>query len=387
MQNSAQPSPLGRKRVFDYVYSVVGGSLHAKRVLSLASAVLGCMASASMAVNAIGLALAGVNGLNSKHAIKQVDRFLSNKGIDIWSIFQLWVPFVVASRQDIVVALDWTDFDKDGHATIALNMVTRHGRATPLIWKTVPKEELKDQRNTFEDEVLQRLKETLPVGTSVTVIADRGFGDVKLYQFLASLGFGYVIRFRENIFVHDAKGESRQARDWIAPSGRAIALKGASLTAKKHAVGSVVVTRSKHMKDAWCLAVSDADMSASVAVATYGKRFSIEETFRDLKNPRFGMGLSESRVNSPLRRDRMIFIGTLGTALLTLLGAAGEATGLDMRYKANTSKKRTHSLYRQGTMYYDGMLTMRDEWLIPLIKKFDELLRDAAVTQEVFGFL
>jgi len=28
---------------------------------------------------------------------------------------------------------------------------TRHGRATPLLWLTVDKDELKDQRNDFED--------------------------------------------------------------------------------------------------------------------------------------------------------------------------------------------------------------------------------------------
>lgn len=387
MQSQTKPTPLGHKRILDYVSSVVGDSLHAKRVLSLAAATLGCMAAASMAVNAIGLALAQVNGLNSKHAIKQVDRLLSNQGIDVWAISELWVPFVIASRPDIVVALDWTDFDKDGHSTIALNMVTRHGRATPLIWKTILKDDLKNKRNLFEDEVLQRLKDVLPVGIGVTITADRGFGDVKLYQFLDSLGFGYVIRFRENIFVQNHKGEARQARDWVPKNGRAVALKSASLTAKKFAVGSVVVTRSRHMKDAWCLAVSDSTMSASVAVATYGKRFSIEESFRDLKNPRFGMGLSESRVNSPVRRDRMILVATLASALLTLLGAAGESTGLDMRYKANTSRKRTHSLYRQGTMYYDGMLTMRDEWLLPLLEKFDALLAETAVMREVFGYI
>jgi hypothetical protein len=36
----------------------------------------------------------------------------------------------VGSRSDIVVAMDWTDFDGDGQATLALNLVTEHGRAT-----------------------------------------------------------------------------------------------------------------------------------------------------------------------------------------------------------------------------------------------------------------
>jgi hypothetical protein len=35
---------------------------------------------------------------------------------------------MVGPRKDIVVAMDWTDFDADGQATLALKLVTRHGR-------------------------------------------------------------------------------------------------------------------------------------------------------------------------------------------------------------------------------------------------------------------
>ena len=47
--------------------------------------------------------------------------------------------------------MDWTAFDRDGQATLALNLVTGHGRATPLLWVTVWKEELSEQRNNFEE--------------------------------------------------------------------------------------------------------------------------------------------------------------------------------------------------------------------------------------------
>ena len=99
----------------------------------------------------------------------------------------------------------------DNQSTLALHLVTRHGRATPLLWLTVDKDELKDQRNDFEDLCLSRLKALLPEGA--TILADRGFGDVKLFKFLDSLGFQYVIRFRGNIHVRAADGETRLAAD------------------------------------------------------------------------------------------------------------------------------------------------------------------------------
>ncbi len=42
----------------------------------------------------------------------------------------------------------------------------------------------------------------------------------------------------------------------------------------------------------------------------------------------FGMGLSATRLGTPERRDRLLFISAVAPALLTLLGAAGEACGL-----------------------------------------------------------
>jgi hypothetical protein len=80
----------------------------------------------------------------SKHAIKQVDRLLSNPGIDTKELLSRWVPYIVGSRENIEVAMDWTDFDADNQATIMLCLITSHGRATPLVWLSVGKDTLKD---------------------------------------------------------------------------------------------------------------------------------------------------------------------------------------------------------------------------------------------------
>src|SRR3954470_21073710 len=117
--------------VRSFLDSVLSEDIHAKRVDSLANAALGVMTGASLAVAMIGRSLAQARGLLTKHAVKQVDRLLSNPGIEAWDIFATWVPEMVGSRTDIVVAMDWTDYDADGQATLALKLVTRHGRATP----------------------------------------------------------------------------------------------------------------------------------------------------------------------------------------------------------------------------------------------------------------
>src|SRR4051812_25544175 len=177
--------------VRSFLDSVLSEDVHAKRVSSLANAALGVMTGASLAVAIIGKSLAQARGLLTKHAVKQVDRLLSNPGIAAWDIFATWVPEMVGSRTDIVVALDWTDYAADGQATLALKLVTRHGRATPLVWLSVHKDELSDARNACEDAVLRRLAEVLPAGVTCTILADRGFADTRLFDFLAELGCGF----------------------------------------------------------------------------------------------------------------------------------------------------------------------------------------------------
>ena len=69
--------------VRSFISGLYGPDLHAKRVDSLAGATFGVMTAASLAVAVIGHALAQARGLVTKHAVKQVDRLLSNNAIDV----------------------------------------------------------------------------------------------------------------------------------------------------------------------------------------------------------------------------------------------------------------------------------------------------------------
>ena len=181
----------------------------------------------------------------------------------------------------------------------------------------------------------------IPAGCRVTILADRGFGDQKLFAFLAKLGFGYVIRFRGNIHVTDADGTTRPATEWAGKGGRARKLTDARVTAKGQQVGAVVCVHAKDMKEPWCLATSERDATAATLINHYAKRWTIEPQFRDTKDLRFGMGLSSTRVGEPMRRDRLLLVSAFATTLLTLLGAVGESLGMDRLLKSNTSKTRT----------------------------------------------
>ena len=300
--------------------------------------------------------------------------------------FKKWVRFLIGARTEIVVALDWTDFDKDDASTLAIHLLTRHGRASALIWKTFSKKKLKNHRNDFEDELLVMFKDALPPGVKVTVLADRGFADVKLYAFLRELGFDFIIRFKGNTKIAFNQTK-KSARAWLLPKAEALKLVSVGVTGDGYYLPAFVCMHDTKMKEAWFLAVSNPILSAAQAVKLYGGRFSIEEAFRDIKDSKYGMGLSGVRISSPQRRDRLLLLCAIASTLLTLLGAAGEAIGLDRSLKANTSPKRTHSLVFQGAHYFAAMLTMRDSDLIPLLEKYREFLAQHEVFSGTFWII
>ena len=214
---------IGREEVSNFLFDVFAGELHSKRIESLSDVTLGVIKSGSLAVRTIGAGLAIARELECKHAVKQADRCIGNDEIDSWELAAQWVPFVIAGNSEIFVAIDWTEFDQDGQSTVMMGLLTGHGRTTPLLWKTWRQSELKGRRNEYEDDMLQRLKETLPASVKkVTILADRGFGDSKLFGALCEeWGFHFVIRFRGDIEVENAKGEKRLAKHWLQADGSA----------------------------------------------------------------------------------------------------------------------------------------------------------------------
>jgi len=378
---------LSPKSILGFVEGAFGQNMHAARVLSLANGVVGVVHAAVLAIHAIGQTYAQCAGIKAKSGITQIDRLLSNKKLDIDLAMCSWVRFVVGSRPELLLAMDWTEFDSDKHTTLATYLVTNHGRATPLAWRTFPKSELKGNQKRYEYEMVERLHGWLSPEQRVTLLADRGFGDKKLYEYLMFLGWDYVIRFRGQVLVTNQEGTTRKAHEWVPSSGRATMLSQARVTAGMFELPAVVVVWDKKMKEPWCLATSLVSCTARDVTKKYGRRFTIEETFRDQKDLHFGMGLRATHIRSTERRDRLLLLAALAQALLTLLGAAAERCGLDRSLKANTVSYRTHSLYRQGLYWYGAIPNAPDEWVEPLMTAFDQVIREHAHLCEILGVL
>lgn len=379
---------LDNAKINDFISDAFEDSLYAKRIASLANAVQGAIHSCSLAIHAIGSGLAQANGTNRKYAIKQVDRLLSNKKIDVQELLGYWVNFIITDKKEIVVSMDWTDFDSDNQCTIVLSQQTNHGRNTPLLWKTYKKTELKGHRSEYEDKILEKLHSSLPEGVKVTIVADRGFSDCAKYELIDDkLGFDYIIRIKSNTYVSSENSEPCKIIDITSPGVRAKTLNNMYVTSQKKHVNKIVCVKKKDMKEAWYIASSRSDLNASKIIHLYSKRWGIESSFRDIKDYKFGMGMSHMHTSSPERRDKLFLISALAISLLTLLGKAGDEVGLERTLKANTSKERTYSYWRQGCLYYLLLPKMRDEWAIPLMEKFEYYVNQFPFYKRVFSIL
>ena len=164
-------------------------------------------------------------------------------------------------------------------------------------------------------------------------------------------------------------------------------LREAEITADRHKVAAVVCVKAAGMKEPWHLAASDGSLSAPQIIKLYSKRWTIEPSFRDSKDLRFGMGMSALRISDPQRRDRLLLLNAFAILLLTILGAAGESLGMDRQLRTSTVKRRVHSLFRQGCLLYDLIPNMPQRRLRPLIERYEELLRQNPTFSEAFGIV
>jgi hypothetical protein len=144
---------LSSESIQRFLREVVDDDLHVRTILSLSNAVLGVLHSASLCIHMIGRAYGWVTDHDGKHGVKQVDPLLSNAKVLPWALARAWIAMLVGPREEMLVALDWTDFDKDDHTTLVASLITNYGRATPMVWKTVKKSKLAEQRNAHEDEL------------------------------------------------------------------------------------------------------------------------------------------------------------------------------------------------------------------------------------------
>ena len=81
-----------------------------------------------------------------------------------------------------------------------LNWCT-HGRALPLAWVTVRKDQLQGRMRQIEGDLLKRVVRLWPRSCHPILLADRGFGTRDLFDLLDGLHWDWIIRSKGTTHV------------------------------------------------------------------------------------------------------------------------------------------------------------------------------------------
>lgn len=113
--------------------------------------------------------------------------------------------------------------------------------------------------------------------------------------------------------------------------------------------------QAKGQREPWLLAVSTnlAFLSAADIVRGYELRMQIEQTFRDLKNPQWGMGLRDSQTRKPQRLKALLLIAALLSFAFWLIGLAALAQGFCIQYGSRAKASQTVSILTLARCWID----------------------------------
>jgi hypothetical protein len=162
-------------------------------------------------------------------------------------------------------------------------------------------------------------------------------------------------------------------------------LRQARVTAQRHCVPVVVCVQDKAMQEPWCLVSSRPDLTGVAITVAYGRRFTGEETCRDVKHPRVGLGLQQAVIARHDRRDALCLLAVLAHTLLPWLGKAGQERGLDRL--SGATRPGQLSLFRQGLMRVERIAQRREDRLRALATTCGERLQEHALLTGILGVI
>ncbi len=332
--------------------------LHAKRTAAVLRATAALLHGGIASLSAIAGKLGGDTAL--KHRIKSVDRLLGNTGIHLSrsAIYQSVAARWLDGLPQVLLVVDWSDLTKDQRWQLLRASVVVDGRSITLYEEVHPQKLLANP--SVHRRFLQQLKSMLPTGCRPIVMTDAGF-HAPWFKMVVALGWQFVGRVRGRNRLQLANGQWIPARDLFARANKKAKDLGMGAYARSHpvVVRAVLVKRlpkgrhqltirgtkqvgrasaksARAAREPWLLVSSQGlrHLSAEAIVALYSQRMRIEQSFRDTKNLRVGMGLETARSRGKKRLELLLLIVHLASFVLRLIGESAKQKQLELDFTA-----------------------------------------------------
>ena len=339
--------------------------MHTSRRNALIVGVLAAIDERRLSVTGIGRAINST--APEKHCIKRADRLIGNRNLlgEYRDVYQSLAPIIVGPAQRPVILIDWSDLDPYKRHYLLRASLATDGRSLS-VYEEVHGLAGKDKPKTHRG-FLKQLGKILPSSCRPIIITDAGFR-TPWFKMVENMGWDWVGRIRNRHLIRagteaewfDSKslyGGATGTAKYVGPMQltRRSPMTCHFVLYKAKPQGRSKITcngervRSKHSdqcarreREPWLLATSLAVTSklSKRVVNLYSTRMQIEESFRDVKSFRFGMGFELNLTRSAERLQVLLLIAMVATLVLWLLGMSARASGQHRQYQANTIKTR-----------------------------------------------
>lgn len=257
-----------------------------------------------------------------KHRLKRLSRFLANVRFRPEGLFSFWVVWCsrqFARGEKLLIALDWTTLP--GNYQCLMAAIPFFGRAIPLYFRLTTYREFEKSQNLIEESLVKNILKLLPKEIKPILVADRGFGRAKFFQFLKELKVDFVIRVRSEVWVtlearrKDQKIRRKLSRMKLKPNRSRWY---ESITYREDGLVNdlnLAATIAQGSLDPWFLITSLKEQKT--VIDYYEQRFQIEEFFKDTKHQ---LGLTNLQTKDQKKIYRLLFLACLAYGLLSLIG-------------------------------------------------------------------
>ena len=293
---------------------------------------------------------------------KKIQRFLSLPSL---KIDKLWFPIVTSwlkthftCEQIIYVVIDRTNW---AGVNLFVISVVWDKRAFPIYFELLRKlgsSNVHEQRTT--------ISKVLPLfdNYKICVLGDREFCSVKLANWLGEQNVYFCLRLKKNEFVEVKTEIWLELNNLGLSPGVSFFLKGVQVTKQKGFVSFNVACKWKRKilgvapKEGWFI-LTNLD-TLETAIASYKKRFDIEEMFRDFKSG--GYNLEDTNVTDE-RLISLILLIAIAYTSATLQGQQIKRKGVQKyvgRVKEYGRSERRHSSFYIG-LYGQNWVNFQDK--------------------------
>jgi len=275
---------------------------------------------------------------------RRFTRWIHNDRIDVASIYDPLIREILTNWEDptLYLAFDtcmlWNSFCQQRLCVIY------RGRSIPLVWETIKHGSSMVSLHHYKH-LLQRAKALLPKGVKIIFLADRGFADTQLMDYLSNvLHWNWRIRYKKSFHLYrQNKRKTKLSRlNVSAQYGHANFYHNVYLTEEKFGPVHVAFARLSGKRETW-LIVSD-EPTDQDTLKEYGLRYDIEEGFKDDKSGAFQLEASGFREASALTRLYLV----IAVATLFLVSQGVDVVEKGLRSRVDPHWKRGLSYLKIG---------------------------------------